>query len=233
MQYVTTATQTSSTDPSTAVFESPAAPKRDVETYNKAVQTEEWELPQAKKGADNEPHEDDKKPFAEREQSDIRARLRREVEEELRAALQIEHEDQPKREDMFPARVLSNEELDAVTGSEDFMVFIDQSTKVIERALDEPYDLLTDYAQGKLGVGDDEDGYRGRRGRRVKEVAQYFDERWSRKRMISDIGFSHKVGLPTIQVPPVVFADPGTRSTPNCSSRPTPRTLLPRMNQPG
>ena len=67
------------------------------------------------------------------------------------------------------------------------MDFIDRSTKVMERALDEQYDLLTDYASGGLvDADDDDDDGRGtaKSSRRIKQVAQFWDERWSKKRII-------------------------------------------------
>lgn len=93
---------------------------------------------------------------------------------------------------------MTSEELDAVTSSNDFLDFVERSSKVIERALDEEYDVLADYAHGGAGMDDDDDefgGKGGRRGRRIRETMQFFDERWSRKRIISDISFSPKVRL--------------------------------------
>lgn len=96
----------------------------------------------------------------------------------------------------YPIRELTSEELEAVTRSDEFVDFLEQSTKVIERAIDqETYDILTDYSlQGKdLDEEDDETGNTGGRGQtRIKEVAQFYDERWSKKRMISSIDFSPK-----------------------------------------
>ena len=100
----------------------------------------------------------------------------------------------------FPARALTDEEANAVTASEDFLDFVERSTKVIEKALDQDYDVLADYAlDGADGVDEDEDeGYgssTGKKGRRIKQVAQFYDERWSKKRMISDMCFSPKVRI--------------------------------------
>src|SRR5262249_18002515 len=129
-------------------------------------------------------------------QEQIRQELRREIEEELKAAIQPMGDAAKNKDDeRFPARTLTDEEFQAVISSSEFEDFVDQSTKIIERGLDEPYDLLTDYNEAKTSLDEEEDGYgagRGRRGRRVKEVAQFWDERWSKKRMISDIGFSPK-----------------------------------------
>lgn len=86
-----------------------------------------------------------------------------------------------------------------MTASEDFLEFVERSSKVIEKALDQDYDVLADYALDGAEVESDEDeGYgssRGKKGRRVRQVAQFYDERWSRKRMISDLNFSPKVRL--------------------------------------
>ena len=126
--------------------------------------------------------------------------MRKEIEEELKALkdpTQAEVSDEAVQR--FPARALTNEEMTAVTSSEDFLDFVDRSSKVIERALDQEYDVLADYALDGLGEysEDEEEGYagssRGRKGRRLKEVAQFYDGRWCKKRMISDINFSPKV----------------------------------------
>jgi dynein intermediate chain, cytosolic len=138
-------------------------------------------------------------------EEELRQNLRREIEEELRSLkdpTQIDqNESAPQR---FPTRALTNEEMDAVVSSEDFLDFVDRSSKVIERALDQEYDVLADYALDGIGEYDDDEedeGYassRGRKGRRLKEIAQFYDERWCKKRMISDINFSPKVCYATV-----------------------------------
>lgn len=190
--YTTSATQTLSVTPPVTVYEQPsdasdAPPKKEVITYSKSVQTDE-DLNKNWSGDDTSAPE---------RLEELRQNIRQEIEEELKATTQPGNEaTQPAKEDeRFPARQLSSEELEAVTASKDFQDFLDQSTKVIERALDEEYDLLTDYAHGKANLDDDDEGYsgRGKRGRRVKELHQFWDERWSKKRMISDIDFSPHV----------------------------------------
>ena len=135
-------------------------------------------------------------------EEEVRQSLRREIEEELKAIKDPTAHDQGIQNSVqrFPARVLTDDEMNAVTSSEDFVDFVERSSKVIERALDQDYDVLADYAlDGLNGLDVDEDeGYassRGKKGRRIKEVAQFYDERWSKKRMISDINFSPKVCL--------------------------------------
>ena len=131
-------------------------------------------------------------------EEDIRQQLRKEIEDELKVALHpstnAAAEAEQASAQKFPARALTDEELNAVTSSDDFLGFVERSTKVIERALQDEYDLLDDYAHGALEPDDEDERYGTRgKGRRVKEVAQYWDERWSKKRMISDLGYSPKV----------------------------------------
>ncbi len=132
---------------------------------------------------------------------EIRVQLRKEIEEEIRAAQQngtsAEAGKDGKKEN-YPFKTLSNEELNAVENSDDFIGFVERSTKVLERALDQQlgYDILADYSLGAVDVDDEDEGYGssgGKKGRRIKEIAQFWDERWSKKRMISDLGFSSKV----------------------------------------
>ena len=159
-------------------------------------------------------------------EDELRANLRREIEEELKAIKDPTQIDlSANAVQRFPARALNNEEMKALTSSEDFLDFVDRSSKVIERALDEEYDVLADYAMdGMDGYDEDEDeGYasaRGRKGRRLKEVAQFYDERWCKKRMISDINFSPKV----YDRPYLSVSDVNAFSSPSFFLHPTLRT---------
>jgi dynein intermediate chain, cytosolic len=206
------ATQTLQTTEVETSHEIAPPPKPEYVTYSVAVQTSEpW--PPAQGGAEDGEFSDledeegtarSQKRLSRRQKEhdeELRENIRREVEEELKSIKDPATQDatvngnQPR----FPTRPLTTEELNAVTSSDDFLEFIDRSSKVIERALEEEYDVLADYAlDGVEGESDDEDeGYassRGRKGRRLKEVAQFFDERWSKKRMVSDLNFSPKVG---------------------------------------
>lgn len=133
-------------------------------------------------------------------EEEVRQRIRREVEEELKAtgdmmAEGLGQSTDASSKDKFPMRELTAEEMSAVMSSEELLEFVEKSSKVIERALDQEYDILVDYAQ--LGQDadeeDDDAGNTGGKGkRRVKEVIQYFNERWSKNRMISGIDFSPK-----------------------------------------
>lgn len=125
--------------------------------------------------------------------------MRKEIEDEIKAAQQAPHDGTvASSEANYPFKTLTNEELTAVENSEDFIGFVERSTKVLERALDQQlgYDILADYALDELDIGDEDEGYgssAGKKGRRIKEIAQFWDERWSKKRMVSDLSFSPKV----------------------------------------
>lgn len=175
--------------------------KPEVITYSKGVQTTEpWqhaydtsEDSAEADGASRSPTRIRRKLSRreqELEEEQIRQRLRSEIEEELRA-LQLDDKVETGKE-RFPARSLAPEELNAVTSSNDFLDFIDRSSKVIERALDEEYDVLADYALQARDVEEDDD-YVGRRGRRVKEVAQFdLSDPMGRDRIVSSIDISPK-----------------------------------------
>ena len=216
IQTASIATQTLETVPVAVNYETAPAPKTEV--LSRGIQTAKpWSLRRRKSSGDlsgsdsnsnqspsrgHSPRKSKRLSRREREkEEELRQNLRREIEEELKAVEKAVADgpviiSQPQ----YPARALINEELNAVTSSEDFLDFVEKSSKVIERALDEDYDILADYAMDGLeGIDEDEDeGYGSmgkKKGKRIKEVIQFYDERWSRKRMISDIGFSLKVRL--------------------------------------
>ncbi|KAF2750856.1 WD40 repeat-like protein [Sporormia fimetaria CBS 119925] len=206
-------TQTMSVALST-VFEYEAEPKKEPEVimYSKEVQTsEEWAPPQSK-GVGTSDSERDESPTRtpkaskrlsrrqkERDE-EIRAALKKEIADELRAAQQGSEDSaatQTGGKENAPFRTLTDEELNAVERSDEFLDFVERSTKVLERALEQQfdYDILADYAQRTADVDEEDEGYGSsgaKKGRRVKEIAQFYDERWSKKRVISDIDFSTK-----------------------------------------
>ncbi|KAI0596233.1 cytoplasmic dynein-like protein 1 intermediate chain 2 [Biscogniauxia sp. FL1348] len=205
--------QVLTTVPLQTVYECPPSPVKEIFSYSKGVQTtEEWTPPASRARAFSELDDEDlpgatsspSKRMSRRErdkEEELRENLRKEIEEELKAARELVtdgvlHTGSVNMSN-FPARALSNEELAAVTASEDFLDFVERSTKVIERALDvsNEYDILTDYSLQAHDIEDDDEqaGNTGGKGRRrVKEVVQFYDDRWSKKRMVSSIDFSPK-----------------------------------------
>ena len=217
-QTASAGTQTwSSTPVQTNVDSSPAPtrPRPHVETYEKGVQTSEpWSPQRRRKPSDSvSDSEREQSPSKGRSpkvkrlsrrgrerEDELRQNIRKELEEELKAVSNLSIDDRlPTRSSQYPARELTDEEVNAVTASEDFLEFVERSSKVIEKALDQDYDVLVDYGlDGIGGIEEDEDeGYassKGKKGRRIKQISQFYDERWSKNRMISDMNFSPKVG---------------------------------------
>lgn len=188
------AVQTVGTEPFVAAPEPQPAPepKPEVVTYSKGVQTEELK-PSGTTESDDEENNGSKRD-SERDE-EIRRKLRKEIEEELQATQQhADNEASAEASNMrYPLRTLDDDELKAVTSSEDFLDFVERSAKVIERALDEEYDVLADYELGGVDGELEDDDEHGRKRRGIREVCQFWDERWSKKRMISDLSFSPKV----------------------------------------
>ncbi|KAI0139866.1 cytoplasmic dynein-like protein 1 intermediate chain 2 [Xylariaceae sp. FL1272] len=200
------------TVPLRTLYECPPSPTKEVFSYSKGVQTADDWPPPAPRPLPLTDHDDDE-PSAtastpskrlsrwERgREEELRQNIRRELEEELHLAKDLVTDGLVPTGLVatanFPARALSPEELAAVTASDDFVDFVERSTKVIERALDvsHEYDILTDYSLQADALDDDEQpGNAGGKGRRrVKELLQFYDDRWSKKRMVSSIDFSIK-----------------------------------------
>lgn len=202
----------------TTVYESegvdvgpPPRREKEVMTYSKGVQADiEWSPRKPRGSGESDSERDDSptrsprtpKRLSRRQKEkdeEIRLQLKKEIEEEIKAAQKAAEagEVQAASGENYPFKTLSNEELTAVENSDDFIDFVERSTKVLERALDQQldYDILADYALGGANVDEEDEGYGssgGKKGRRIKEIAQFWDERWSKKRMISDLGFSTK-----------------------------------------
>lgn len=197
---VSISTQTATTDTSTDAKEEITAPpvqkpKPEYITYSKGVQTE----PVKEVGVDSEEelngHDEDsirtrRKSGGKRGEADeeIRARLRKEIEEELGATQNGNSAVPSSAQHRFPLRQLNSSEINAVISSSDFQAFIERSSKVIERALDEEFDLLTDYTQS--AAVDTEEDYHSKTSQSLRETLQLYSATHSKRRMITDLNFS-------------------------------------------
>ncbi|KAK9389114.1 WD40-repeat-containing domain protein [Lipomyces mesembrius] len=120
-------------------------------------------------------------------QDEIRERLRREIKEEL----QRESENSPnmEKEPLAPRMKIKDllpEEKSELLRSEEFFQFIERSSKIVERALDDDYDILVDYASDLQ----DKDGSQAEGG--VKQLEQFLSDRWSTNRAVTAIDWSQK-----------------------------------------
>jgi len=167
------------------VYDSPAEQRVEVVTYSKGVQTTEDVTSPDQRDQDVGTNTED-----------LRANIRREIEEELRHVkedpqtnVESEEDDQKK----FPLKRFTETELHAISADDEFLDFVERSTKVIERAMEEDYDVLADYATRDIDPteAEDEGGGSGKRGRGIKQIIQFQSEQ-TKKRMISDLDFSNK-----------------------------------------
>jgi dynein intermediate chain, cytosolic len=193
-----TSTQTLTIGSTTTVYQdapppSPGPPKRVYITYSKAVQTEPYV--DASAGPQDVSEEEDqtrtRKRLSRREverEAEMRASLRKEIEEEWAATHAGASTDQfpAAAQQRYPLRTLTSNELNTVTGSTEFLSFVERSAQVIERALDEDYDLLADYTRVSALNDSDDDT---RKSHSLCEVLQLYADR-ARRRMISDLQFS-------------------------------------------
>ncbi|KAJ9075485.1 hypothetical protein DSO57_1035670 [Entomophthora muscae] len=80
---------------------------------------------------------------------------------------------------------LSEEERDTILKDEAFAIFLESASKVVERALSEKYDYLTDYTIGDAPKGDDHKDT-------IKLIATYSVDNLTRHRSVMDLAWSPK-----------------------------------------
>ncbi|KAI8329292.1 WD40-repeat-containing domain protein [Chlamydoabsidia padenii] len=81
---------------------------------------------------------------------------------------------------------LTDEERKFILGAPEFIDFVDNSSKMVERALNEKYDFMKDYTLGGDIESDETSG------KRVKYVCEFWDDRWSKNRSVTDVDWSSK-----------------------------------------
>ncbi|XP_032845659.2 cytoplasmic dynein 1 intermediate chain 2 isoform X3 [Tyto alba] len=138
-------------------------PPREIVTYTKETQT-----PVVTQPKEDEEDEDDvvvPKPLVEPEEEKT---LKKEEEEEA-----APHE-------------LTEEEKQQILHSEEFLSFFDHSTRIVERALSEQINIFFDYSGRDL---EDKEG-EIQAGAKLSLNRQFFDERWSKHRVVSCLDWS-------------------------------------------
>ncbi|CAE6513669.1 unnamed protein product [Rhizoctonia solani] len=150
-------------------------PQKQKVIYNKEVQTAEIET----------------EPTGPTEE-ELRVRIRQEEEaewERQRAEKEQEMEEEARkleREIEDEIRELTEEERASIYIAPEFLDFVEQSTKIVQRALNDGYDYIRDYTIGTEVDGDDSEG------KRVKRICAFYDERWSKNRSVTDVDWSPK-----------------------------------------
>lgn len=150
-------------------------PQRERVIYNKEVQTTAVEVETAEVSIEN-----------------IRQQLQRERERELEAERAVREKEleeesiQLDKEIEQEIRELSEEERTSILTAPEFLDFVEQSSKIVQRALNDGYDYIRDYTVGTEANGDDSEG------KRVKRICAFYDERYGKNRSITDIDWSPK-----------------------------------------
>ncbi|KAF9357628.1 hypothetical protein BGX34_009285 [Mortierella sp. NVP85] len=152
----------------TVIFE---IPSKERVVYNKEVQTVEGSFePQG-------PSEEE-----------IREQIRQELAQEEQLRQELLEAERQAAEEVVPQELpeLTDEERKTVLQSNDFIEFVEHSSKFVERAMSEKYDFMKDYT---LGLDDDTEDLNGNK---MRLICSFHDERWSKNRSVTDVGWSHK-----------------------------------------
>ncbi|KAF7973952.1 hypothetical protein HWV62_13910 [Athelia sp. TMB] len=154
------------------------------------INQELYELPQTERimysrDVQTNPIETDTPPA---EGDDFRERVMRDLEtERLARDKEIEEESvQLDKEIEQEIRELTEEERASILAAPEFFDFVDQSSKFIQRALNDNYDAIRDYTIGAESGADDSEG------KRVKLVCAFSDEKTGKNRSITDVDWSPK-----------------------------------------
>ncbi|XP_040150404.1 cytoplasmic dynein 1 intermediate chain 2 isoform X4 [Ictidomys tridecemlineatus] len=140
-------------------------PPREIVTYTKETQTPVMAQPK-----EDEEEDDDvvtPKPPIEPEEEKV---LKKDEENESKA----------------PPHELTEEEKQQILHSEEFLSFFDHSTRIVERALSEQINIFFDYSGRDL---EDKEG-EIQAGAKLSLNRQFFDERWSKHRVVSCLDWS-------------------------------------------
>jgi len=134
----------------------PIPPKPKVTTYDKAIQT--VSVPDTSVGGKTSTQdEDDLDEAAQAKtaiatEAEIRARILKEIEMQKEIE-RLEAEERAKEEERLRNEGLSQSDLSSIYASNDFQNFLDNSSKILERALNDNYDYLRDYTIGDGDAG--------------------------------------------------------------------------------
>ncbi|ORY31677.1 WD40-repeat-containing domain protein [Naematelia encephala] len=173
-------------DHSAELYELPSKVIKPV-TYSKAVQTTSISISTSDMEDDSDDERDRNKATdgasGRETEEEMRKRILAELEEERKV---LERELQEMKEKEVKISELSNEERQAIFAAPDFSAFIEESTKIVQRALSDGYDYIKDYTIGIDGAFDESEG------QRIKLVCAFQDDRWTNGRSVTDLDWSPK-----------------------------------------
>lgn len=150
-------------------------PQKERVIYNKEVQTMAFEEESSTATSEEEIRQ---RLLREREVAEAeRAQREKELEEE---SVQLDKEIEAE------IREMTEEEKASIFSAPEFLDFVEHSTKIIQRALNDNYDYVRDYTIGTETGADDSEG------RRVKRLCEFYDERYGKNRSITDVDWSPK-----------------------------------------
>lgn len=145
-------------------------PRTERVIYSKSVQTIETEPDST---------------FLQDEEARVRAAKEREAEAD---ALERELEEESSKLDEEieqEIRDIPPEELAGILAAPELLEFVDRTTKIFHRALNDDYDYIRDYRVGTESGRDESEG-------RIKRVCEFWDERYGKNRSITDVDWSRQ-----------------------------------------
>ncbi|KAI9307248.1 WD40-repeat-containing domain protein [Cunninghamella echinulata] len=121
-------------------------------------------------------------------EEEIRQQILDEIElKEKQKQAQLEEErKRAEQEKADEYQDLTEDERKLILAAPEFLDFVDNSSKVVERALNEKYDFMKDYTLG-VDIENDENS-----GKRVKFVCEFWDDKWAKNRSVTDVDWSSK-----------------------------------------
>lgn len=195
------AAPTSTPPPSTPAVASPPPkaepitpslpPPKPKELYDKGIQTTDFSH-SARDGSTSSDLHAQTGGVGSESSDELRARIIAELEEE-RKHLDAEIAEEKRRAEVEleeeRKRGLDQPELASVLASSPFLDFLDNSSKIVQRALSDSYDYLRDYTISSAEEGADSDGAR------VRLLGTWQDDKWGQGRSVTDVDWSSKVGF--------------------------------------
>ena len=105
---------------------------------------------------------------------------------DIKPATTKEEEEKKRKEEERKKKELSEEEKQVIMMGDNFQKFFDRATRIVERALSEDINVFVDYTGGY----EDGEGLEDKTGGKLSMNRYFFDERWSRNRVITSMDWS-------------------------------------------